>query len=106
MPDFDVVRRGMRQRGLTTCQQWCDVMLSQAKVAVRQRVREKKLGKDRSFYFPSQLMPSQAFLRPEGELTTRLCFVDFDGAAAMAALQAGEDASREESDRAIARGSF
>ena len=40
-----------------------------------------------------QLMPGHAFLRPETELTTRLCFVDFDGDAAVRALQNGEDAT-------------
>ena len=38
-----------------------------------------------------QLMPGYAFLRPETELTTRLCFVDFDGDAGVVALQNGED---------------
>ena len=38
-----------------------------------------------------QLMPGYAFLRPETELTTGLCFVDFDGDAAARAVDNGED---------------
>ena len=34
-------------------------------------------------------MAGHCFLRPETELTTRFCFVDFEGAPAMAALDAG-----------------
>ena len=36
-------------------------------------------------------MPGHAFLRPDTELTTRLCFVDFDGDAAASAYENGED---------------
>lgn len=35
MPDFEVVRPGLGRRGLETGQDWCDVMLKEAKVAVR-----------------------------------------------------------------------
>ena len=31
-------------------------------------------------------MPGSAFLRPEEELTTRFCYVDFDGTKAMEVL--------------------
>lgn len=41
-----------------------------------------------------QLMPGHAFLRPETELTTRLCFVDFDGDAAARAVDNGEEVTR------------
>ena len=35
MPDFEVARPGMERRGLTRGQDWCDVVLKEAKVAVR-----------------------------------------------------------------------
>ena len=34
MPDFEVVRPGLERRGLKLGQDWCDVMLKEAKVAV------------------------------------------------------------------------
>ena len=37
MPDFEVARSGMERRGLTRGQDWCDVVLKEAKVAVRRQ---------------------------------------------------------------------
>ena len=37
MPEFEVVRPGLERRGLKRGQDWCDVMLKEAKVAVRTR---------------------------------------------------------------------
>ena len=37
-----------------------------------------------------QLMASSSFLMPQRDLTTRFCFVCFDGAEALAAVKAGE----------------
>ena len=41
MPDFEVVRPGLERRGLRLGQDWCDVMLKEAKVAVRRQTSSK-----------------------------------------------------------------
>ncbi|CAL4093633.1 unnamed protein product, partial [Meganyctiphanes norvegica] len=65
MPDFEVVRKGLLKRNITTGDGMSQAML-EADVA---------------------LMGSHAFLQPAEELTTRFCFVCFDGRAALKALQ-------------------
>lgn len=72
MADFEVVREGLRRRGLHTSEQMARAILEEADVA---------------------LMSSKTFLRPSSELTTRFCFVAFDGAEALQALRALPDAS-------------
>lgn len=66
LADFEVVRTGLRRRGLHTSEEMTRAMLEEADVA---------------------LMSSQPFLRPSSELTTRFCFVCFDGAAALQTLR-------------------
>ncbi|OWF35868.1 uncharacterized protein LOC110442412 [Mizuhopecten yessoensis] len=63
-PDFEVVKNKLRQRGIETCQQMCDAIFAETSVAL--------------------MAGGPAFLRPVDELTTRLCFVPFDGKAALA----------------------
>ncbi|XP_042212670.1 aspartate aminotransferase-like isoform X2 [Homarus americanus] len=65
VPDFEVVREGLRARGLTTGDHMTQAMLEEADVA---------------------LMSTHPFLRPAEELTTRFCFVCFDGCSALRAL--------------------
>ena len=67
-PDFEVIRCALAKRGITTSQQMCNTIFEEASVA---------------------LMPGgPAFLRPVQELTTRLCFVNFDGSIALKASEA------------------
>ncbi|XP_071789157.1 aspartate/prephenate aminotransferase-like isoform X1 [Asterias amurensis] len=64
-PDFEILRPVFKKRGISTCQQMCDVLFREQNVAV---------------------MPGgPGFMRPVNELTVRLCFVNFDGGAALAA---------------------
>ncbi|PAA92179.1 hypothetical protein BOX15_Mlig030668g5 [Macrostomum lignano] len=80
LPDFEVAREGLRQLLGSASKEptgaaMCERILSDIGVA---------------------LMPAgPAFLRPESELTVRLCFVEFDGAAA---LQAVRELELEEAD--------
>ncbi|XP_059143853.1 aspartate aminotransferase-like [Physella acuta] len=63
-PNFEVIRGQLARRGVRTCQEMCDLILSEVTVAV---------------------MPGGPdHLRPADELTTRLCYVNFDGALALA----------------------
>lgn len=66
MPDFEVVRNGMKQRGMTTGDHMSKALLKEADVAV---------------------MSANAFLRPADELTTRFCFVCFDGSQGLKVLE-------------------
>ncbi|KAK2187189.1 hypothetical protein NP493_176g03009 [Ridgeia piscesae] len=66
-PDFGLVRESLLKRGIETVGQMCDVMLKEANVAL--------------------MGGGPAFLRPVTELTTRLCYVNFDGAVALAESQ-------------------
>ncbi|XP_042859396.1 uncharacterized protein LOC122245532 [Penaeus japonicus] len=66
MPDFEVVREGLRARGMTTGDHMSKAMLDEADVAV---------------------MSAHAFLRPVEEFTTRFCFVCFNGSKALEAVQ-------------------
>uniref|UniRef100_A0A914VJ84 Aminotransferase class I/classII domain-containing protein n=1 Tax=Plectus sambesii TaxID=2011161 RepID=A0A914VJ84_9BILA len=60
MPDFDPIRARLQERGMNSGIEMCDKMLEEADVA---------------------LMPCDPyFLRPAGELSTRFCFINFDGA--------------------------
>lgn len=63
-PDFSVAREGLKKRGITTGEQMCDAMLQEADVA---------------------LMASGAhgMTFNEEDMTTRLCYVNFDGTTAL-----------------------
>ena len=68
LPDFEVIRCALAKRGITTAQQMCDAIFEEVSVA---------------------LMPGgPSFLRPVEELTVRLCFINFDGSAALKASEA------------------
>lgn len=62
-PDFDVVRPSVSKRGINTGDAMCQAMFKEAKVAL--------------------MSGGPAFLRPESEFTTRLCYVNFDGTEAL-----------------------
>ena len=68
-PDFEPVRERLAARSITTSAHLCESLLEEAGVAT---------------------LPGSAFGRPQSELSLRLAFVDFDGAAALEALSAGE----------------
>mgnify|MGYP006273944279 CR=1 FL=1 len=68
-PDFEPLRERLAERGVTTSAQLCESLLEEAGVAT---------------------LPGSAFGRPDHELSLRLAFVDFDGAAALDALREGE----------------
>ncbi|MCF6179688.1 MAG: aminotransferase class I/II-fold pyridoxal phosphate-dependent enzyme [Geopsychrobacter sp.] len=63
-PDFTPLAAGLSARGITTSAQLCTRMLEETGVAV---------------------LPGTCFGRPESELSLRLAYVDFDGAAALQA---------------------
>lgn len=66
-PDFENCRAKLLEKGCKTGQQMCDLLFEEEKVA---------------------LMPGgPSFLRPEEELTTRLCYIDFNGGEAMKASE-------------------
>ncbi|XP_076437074.1 aspartate aminotransferase-like [Babylonia areolata] len=58
-PDFEVLREPLRHRGIQTCEEMCTSMLAECSVAV--------------------MAGGPSYLRPVEELTTRLCYVNFDG---------------------------
>lgn len=66
-PDFSPLRTVLRQRGITSSEELCQRLLDDTGVA---------------------LLPGSAFGRPARELTARLAYVDFDGAKALAAVEA------------------
>ena len=66
-PDFSGHAENLRRRGITDGPTFCARLLEEAGVA---------------------LLPGLAFGRPPEELTTRLAYVDFDGAATFAAAEA------------------
>jgi len=68
-PDFGPFREALRQKGITTSQGLCERVLQDTGVAI---------------------LPGVVFGRPEDELTARLAYVDFDGAAALEAARNGE----------------
>ncbi|MCP1728582.1 aspartate aminotransferase [Natronospira proteinivora] len=63
-PDFSPLRARLAERGIHDSETLCKRLLAESGVA---------------------LLPGRAFGRPPEELTTRLAYVDFDGAAALAA---------------------
>jgi aspartate aminotransferase len=65
-PDFTNHEEKMRERGITSSNQLCEKLLSEAGVAI---------------------LPGVYFGRPANELTARLSYVDFDGARALAAAE-------------------
>ncbi|MEO5590606.1 MAG: aminotransferase class I/II-fold pyridoxal phosphate-dependent enzyme [Gemmatimonadaceae bacterium] len=67
-PDFSPLRARLASRGRATSADFTEMLLSDTGVAT---------------------LPGTAFGRPESELTLRLSYVNFDGAAALAAAQAG-----------------
>ncbi|CAH1772640.1 unnamed protein product [Owenia fusiformis] len=78
MPDFEVCRAGLLKKDLHSCEDMVQLMFKESKVAV--------------------MAAGPAFLRPEHELTTRLCFVDFDGKPALEAYRAlGPDPTLDDS---------
>lgn len=62
--DFEVHREALAKKGITTGRELCERLLDEAGVAI---------------------LPGADFERPESELTARLAYVNFDGAAAIAA---------------------
>jgi aspartate aminotransferase len=66
-PDFSPLKEKFRSRGITTNRAMCEQLLEATGVAT---------------------LPGSDFGRPADELTSRIAFVDFDGAKAMAALEA------------------
>ncbi|MGK0441899.1 MAG: aspartate aminotransferase [Pseudohongiellaceae bacterium] len=65
-PDFEKYRETFKQRGITTSTQLCEMLLNEAGVA---------------------MLPGSDFGRPEGELTVRLAYVDFDGEHVLSVLK-------------------
>lgn len=62
MPDFSPHRERLRARGIDSAHDLCERLLGEARVA---------------------LLPGSAFGMPTGDLTARLSYVNFDGAAAL-----------------------
>ncbi|MCA9604284.1 MAG: aminotransferase class I/II-fold pyridoxal phosphate-dependent enzyme [Myxococcales bacterium] len=65
-PDFEPMRAGLAERGITDARQLCDRLLEETGVAI---------------------LPGTWFGRPGSELTARIAFVNFDGARALAAAE-------------------
>jgi len=65
-PDFEPVREKLAAKGITSSTELCARLIEDTGVAI---------------------LPGTAFGRPEGELTVRLAYVDFDGARALAAAE-------------------
>ncbi|MFQ5569356.1 MAG: pyridoxal phosphate-dependent aminotransferase [Rhodothermales bacterium] len=65
-PDFAPFRETLQKSGITTSQSLCEQLLQDTGVAI---------------------LPGSVFGRPEDELTARLAYVDFDGAAALEAAR-------------------
>jgi aspartate aminotransferase len=65
-PDFSYYEEALSKRNITTSNQLCEKLLSEAGVAI---------------------LPGINFGRPANELTARLSYVDFDGARALAAIE-------------------
>lgn len=79
-PDFEPLRDLLNSRGITTGNELCQQLLEETGVAI---------------------LPGSSFGRPEGELTARMAFVDFDGARALAAVE--QIASEEKLDETFLR---
>ena len=69
-PQFGEHRETLAQRDVTTSAELCERLLEDTGVA---------------------LLPGAPFGRPAGELSARLSYVDFDGAAALEAMARAED---------------
>ena len=65
-PDFTPLRASLAERGVVSSPKLCEALLQETGVA---------------------LLPGSVFGRPAEELTTRLAYVDFDGASALAAAE-------------------
>ncbi|XP_033109459.1 aspartate aminotransferase-like [Anneissia japonica] len=65
LPDFEILRPYLKKRGISTCQQLCDALFDEARIAV--------------------IGGGPSFLRPLDEFTVRFCFVSFNGEAALEA---------------------
>jgi len=62
-PNFELCREKLAAKGVKTGQDMCDLLFEEKRIA---------------------LMPGgPSFLRPESELSTRLCYIDFDGGEAI-----------------------
>jgi len=67
-PNFEVCRAKLAEKGVKTGQDFCDLLFEEQRIA---------------------LMPGgPSFLRPMEELSTRLCYIDFDGGAAIKSSEA------------------
>uniref|UniRef100_A0A0L8GXF4 Aminotransferase class I/classII large domain-containing protein n=1 Tax=Octopus bimaculoides TaxID=37653 RepID=A0A0L8GXF4_OCTBM len=62
-PDFGILKPALAKRGITTGNQMCEAMFKEKSIVL--------------------MAGGPAFLRPESELTTRLCYVNFDGKKAL-----------------------
>lgn len=69
-PNFDPLRKELKDRGVATSAQLCEQLLEDSGVAI---------------------LPGQDFGRPKSELTARLAYVDFDGARAISVLEGNND---------------
>ena len=76
-PDFEAHRATLRERGIETSPALCRRLLEETGVAI---------------------LPGRDFGRPIGELTARIAYVNFDGVAALAALDSGLDSGLEAPD--------
>ncbi|CAI9735036.1 aspartate aminotransferase-like [Octopus vulgaris] len=62
-PDFGILKPALAKRGITTGNKMCEAMFKEKSIVL--------------------MAGGPAFLRPESELTTRLCYVNFDGKKAL-----------------------
>ncbi len=65
-PDFSVFKERLKEKGVTSSETLCEVLLNETGVA---------------------MLPGSVFGRPEDELTARIAYVDFDGAKALMAAE-------------------
>ena len=75
LPTFEPLREQLESRGVGTAQALAERLLEETNVAT---------------------LPGHHFLRPENELTLRLAYVDFDGAAALKAASEQPDGTLDE----------
>lgn len=66
-PNFEILRAKLKARGIERCEDMVKALFDETSVSV--------------------MAGGPAFLRPETELTIRLCYVNFDGAKALAASE-------------------
>lgn len=62
-PNLEVIKQALKERGIVRCEDMVNAIFQESAVSV--------------------MAGGPAFLRPEDELTVRLCFVNFDGAKAL-----------------------